>query len=195
MVAGSASRPGPATLEMPLSNLKRGTGLVDGRAMSPAADQMSRPEETRAALPRRAFVVVLVAVVVMVAVLLVAPRFIEARHQEALSATRLLVQSIELPAPAVEGCEGDEAQRCWTTPSEGRASIEGFIAVLGSAGATDITERCSDPVPQLSVPSCSVTGWYRGAPVLISSDPILFIGPPLHSKGSTIQLLATVTAE
>ncbi|WP_407343803.1 hypothetical protein [Pengzhenrongella phosphoraccumulans] len=141
-------------------------------------------------LPRRPFLIVGAVVLVAGVAAVAAPRFLEARHQDDLVAVRLLIESIDLPAPAVEGCEDGSGQRCWTTPREGLASIEGFVGVLGAAGVTDLTEWCVAPVPQLTVPSCYVTGWYRGEVVMIASDPTVFIGPPLHSQGATISLTA-----
>ncbi|MGV8968025.1 MAG: hypothetical protein ACOH2F_17330 [Cellulomonas sp.] len=142
---------------------------------------------------RRAFTVALGIVVLIAVAAIVMPPFLAARHQADLAATRELVQSIVLAAPAVEGCQPSVGERCWTTPLEGRAALEGVVAMLGHAGASDLTERCREPLSQLDVPSCSIQGWYRGDVVMVVADPALLPGPPVHSKGSTIRLLATVS--
>ena len=143
-------------------------------------------------VPRRAFVVALGVVVLLAVAVIVVPQFLAARHQADLAATRELVQSIELPAPTVEGCQSSVGERCWTTPLEGLAALEGVASMLGHAGVIDLTERCAEPLPQLAVPSCSVQGWYRGDVVLVVADPALLRGHPVQSKGSTIHILATV---
>ncbi|RYV52864.1 hypothetical protein [Pengzhenrongella frigida] len=141
----------------------------------------------------RPWLVIALAVALVAAVLaLTVPRFMAARNEAARTATRELAQAIVLPPPATEGCEPATGVRCWTTPAEGQDALDGIAGLLGALGVQDLTERCGEPLPQLTVPSCSVSGWYRGDVVLISANPTLLPDPPVRTSGSTLTLLAAV---